>query len=110
MPIHPPACAGVACLPAAKSVINLSKGDLLLALNEGKRATWAKLSAIQVLPLGRTPPPTPPHPPTHTHTENAHHHQNMHDGGCGASSPPVQLPRRVVRNEYMPEGLRAQPL
>jgi hypothetical protein len=29
-------------------VINLSKADLLLALNEGKRATWAKLSAIQV--------------------------------------------------------------
>jgi hypothetical protein len=29
-------------------VINLSKEDLLLALNEGRRATWAKLSAIQV--------------------------------------------------------------
>ncbi|PSC75941.1 Triacylglycerol lipase SDP1 isoform A [Micractinium conductrix] len=31
----------------AKSVVNLSRADLLLALEEGKRATWAKLSAIQ---------------------------------------------------------------
>lgn len=33
---------------AAKSVVNLSRQDLLLALAEGKRATWAKLSAIEV--------------------------------------------------------------
>jgi hypothetical protein len=38
----------VTTFPTAKSVINLSKADLLLALGEGRRATWAKLSAIQV--------------------------------------------------------------
>lgn len=37
----------VTTFSTAKSVINLSKPDLLLALNEGKRTTWAKLSAIQ---------------------------------------------------------------
>lgn len=38
------------CTPAAKSVINLSREDLLIALEEGKRAAWAKLSAIQARP------------------------------------------------------------
>lgn len=38
----------VTTFSTAKSVINLSKADLLLALEEGKRATWAKLPAIQV--------------------------------------------------------------
>lgn len=33
-------------LSSLKAVINLSKEDLLLALSEGQRATWAKLSTI----------------------------------------------------------------
>lgn len=35
-----------------KSVVNLSREDLLRAVDEGKRAAWAKLSAIQVRPTG----------------------------------------------------------
>ncbi|KAL4441473.1 hypothetical protein ABPG77_001977 [Micractinium sp. CCAP 211/92] len=37
----------VTTLSTAKSVVNLSKPDLLLALAEGKRVAWAKLSAIE---------------------------------------------------------------
>ncbi|KAI3427004.1 hypothetical protein D9Q98_006948 [Chlorella vulgaris] len=37
----------VTTFSTAKSMINLSKADLLVALNAGRRATWAKLSAIQ---------------------------------------------------------------
>lgn len=36
----------VSTLSALKAVINLSREDLLLALAEGQRATWAKISAI----------------------------------------------------------------
>ncbi len=43
-----PAVACRSMLPAVKSVVNLSREDLLRAVDEGKRAAWAKLSAIQV--------------------------------------------------------------
>lgn len=37
----------VTTFSTAKSVVNLSREDLLVALEAGKRATWGKLSAIQ---------------------------------------------------------------